>query len=238
MAKAYGVSHKCAIPIAGVPMLQRVARTLIGHPKIGAVTISIDIPAIAREALGDLAAQVRIVPSAATAAASAINALQSGGYPVLITTGDHPLLTGAMLDDFLGKAGNSGADLCVGLATAETIMAAFPETKRTFLTFGPDRVSGCNLYALMSRKAEPALTFWSALEKDRKKPWRLVGAFGLIPLLRFATGAINLDKAFAMASQKLGLNAKPILLPFAEASIDVDKPADKELVEKILSRKP
>ena len=45
---------------------------------------------------------------------------------------------------------------------------------------------------------------------------------------------MNLERAFAIASRRIGIVARPILLPFAEAAIDVDKPADKELAEQIL----
>jgi CTP:molybdopterin cytidylyltransferase MocA len=237
MARAFGAMHKCAIDIAGTPMLQRVVATLTAHPAISSVSVSIDEPEVARQALRSLAGSVTIIPSAETAATSAIAAVQNieNRFPTLVTTGDHPLLTADMLDCFLGAATKTGADLCVGLATAETILASFPETKRTFLTFGRQRVSGCNLYALINERSVGALSFWSSLEGVRKKPWRLVGAFGLNPLFRYLTGMLDLETAFALASHRLGLTAKPVLMPFAEASIDVDKPSDKELVERILA---
>lgn len=239
MAKAYGVRHKCAIDIGGEPMLRRVVRTLLANEQIEAISVSIDDEEVARAAIGQLAGSVSIVKSAETASRSALSAVEAAGsrFPVLLTTGDHPLLTREMLDHFMSEAGRARADLCVGLATADTILTAFPHTKRTFLRFGRDRVSGCNLYALMNEKALPALAFWSELEQVRKRPWRIVSAFGFAPLLRFITGMTSLDQAFATASGRLGLAAMPVLMPFAEASIDVDKPADKELVESILLRR-
>lgn len=239
MAKAYGALHKCALDIAGQPMLRRVVDVLIARPDISNIAISIDDKAIAQKITGDLPASCHIVQSSATAATSALAAVEflQGRYPILLTTGDHPLLTQEMLDYFMHESERSGADLCAGLASAETILSAFPQAKRTFLKFGKDRVSGCNLYALMNEHALPALHFWSELEHVRKKPWRLVSAFGVVPLLRFATGITSLKGAFELASRRLGLIARPILMPFAEASIDVDKPADKDLVETILKRR-
>ena len=52
--------------------------------------------------------------------------------------------------------------------------------------------------------------------------------------IRFGLGTLTLDGAFRIVSNRLGLTAKPILLPFAEAAIDVDKPSDLELAEAIL----
>jgi hypothetical protein len=68
----------------------------------------------------------------------------------------------------------------------------------------------------------------------RKQPWRLVAGFGPVALLRFAFGQLTVESAFELASRKLGITAKPILLPYASAAIDVDKPEDLELADKIL----
>ncbi|WP_119389436.1 NTP transferase domain-containing protein [Taklimakanibacter lacteus] len=238
MAKAYHVTHKCLVAVGGEPMLRRVIRTLAGHPDIGSISVCIERRELLDDALGPLAARVSFQPTQESAARSALAALKGReDYPWLITTGDHPLLTREMLQHFLTLAEASGADLCAGLATAETILARFPEAQRTFLTFGRDRASGCNLFALMSPRALVALDFWHHLETVRKKPWRLIGAFGPVALVRFATGMLTLDSAFALASRRLGLTARPVLMPFAEAAVDVDKPADKELAERILAER-
>jgi len=238
MARAYGVTHKCLVPIGGVPMLLRVVETLTLAGAIDGIRISIDDVGIAREALGDLAARCDVVASRESAARSAIAALEQGGsLPCLLTTGDHPLLTPEMVRYFLSEAARSEADLCAGLASRKVIEAAYPEAKRTYIRFADVDVSGCNLFALTSSRALTALAFWHHLEPVRKKPWRLAGAFGFVPLLRFVTRTLTCEDAFAAASGKLKLNARPILMPFADAAVDVDKSADKELAEKVISRR-
>ena len=52
-----------------------------------------------------------------------------------------------------------------------------------------------------------------------------------------ATGRLSLEQAFAHVSGKLGAQIQPVMLPYAEAAVDVDKPEDKELVERILAGK-
>jgi len=238
MAKAYQVTHKCLVKVGGEPMLLRVIRTLSGHPAIGSISVCIEKRELLDDALGTLAKRVSFVPPQESAARSALAAVKAKPeFPWLVTTGDHPLLTQEMLQHFLDEATKAKADLCAGLATAETILARFPAAQRTFLTFGRDRVSGCNLFALTSPRAVAALDFWHHLESVRKKPWRMIGAFGPVALLRFALGMLTLDSAFALASRRLGLVARPVLMPFAEAAVDVDKPADKELAEKILAER-
>lgn len=237
MAKAYGVTNKCVIAIAAVPMLRRVADALRQAPSVSRIVISIE-----DAALVELAGPgVQAIAPSSSAPASVIAAVASGAvtYPVLITTGDHALLTPSMVEHFCAAAETSGADFCAGLARAETILAAYPQSVRTFFTLGPDRVSGCNLFALRNANGLKLLERWQYLEQVRKKPWRLVAAFGIAPLIGFLTGSLTLDKAFAIISRRLGLIASPVIMPFAEAAIDVDKPADKDLAESILAaRRP
>ena len=138
---------------------------------------------------------------------------------------------------FCSEADRNGADFSAGLARAEIILSAYPQSIRTFFRFGKDRVSGCNLFAVRGEKGLRILEKWQYLEQVRKKPWRLVAAFGPLALMRFLIGTLSLDDVFQIVSRRLSLNAKPVLLPFAEAAIDVDKPADLELAETILKQR-
>ncbi len=235
MAKGFGVAYKCTIPVAGVPMLQRVLMALTAARITPPILVSIDNAAAGLAASGPLAGATQMLASGASAPASArAGVVAAAQYPVLITTGDHPLLTGEMVADFLARAENSEADFVVGLARAETILMAYPDTKRTFFRLGPDRVSGCNLFAVLSPKGLGLFDVWHELEKNRKKPWKLVAAFGLRPLFSFLLGRLTLQSAFSEMSRRLGFTIVPVLSPFAEAAIDVDKPSDHALAEKII----
>ena len=237
MAKAYGVSHKCALPVNGVPMLRRVVGALRDSQSIASISVSIETAEVARQALGKTT-NIIIVASENSAPLSAIVAIRKNpAFPVLITAADHALLTPEMVDYFCEQAELNGADFSAGLARAEIILAAYPQSIRTFFKFGKDRVSGCNLFAVRNEKGLRILEKWKYLEQVRKKPWRLVAAFGLLALLRYLLGTLSLDGVFRIVSKRLGFTTKPILLPFAEAAIDVDKPSDLELAEAILKRR-
>ncbi len=239
LAKAFSVSHKCLLPVGGVAMLKRVFDVLASHPAIERILVSIDDFDVAHRALGR-DATAELLPTGPGAAHSAAMAVRGLGdeFPVLLTTADHALLDHAMLDHFLAGADAASCDLAVGLARAETILAAYPNAKRTFLKLGPDRVSGCNLYAMNTPEALKVIEFWQGLERNRKNPLSLVRAFGPGALVRYATGRLTLGSAFAYASKRLGATVSPILMPQANAAIDVDKPQDKELVERILRGQP
>jgi GTP:adenosylcobinamide-phosphate guanylyltransferase len=235
MAKAYGVTHKCSIPVGGTPMLKRVIEALRLSDHVKSIAISAEDPALIKTIMNGSAAGIDFTPSAASAPQSAWLAIErSGQFPVLLTTGDHALLTPKMIDYFCAEAEANGADFSAGLARADVIMKAYPDTKRTFFRFQKDSVSGCNIFAVMNPDGMKIIERWHYLEDLRKKPWRLVAAFGFGPLLRYALGRLAIVDAFDAVSKRLGLVAKPVYLPFAEAAIDVDKPSDKELAERIL----
>ncbi len=236
MAMAFNVAHKCLVPVADVPMLARVVDALNKSPEVSDIAISIDDPAPVATALGPGAA-VQILPSASSAPGSVLAALEHEAtqWPVLVTTADHALLTPEIVSHFLHEAEASDADLVVGLATRQTIVAELPNTKRTYLNFSDVSVSGCNLFAVNPADGLKFVRFWQQADKNRKKPWKLIGAFGFGALLRWMFGRLSLQGAFELASAKLGANAVPALLPFATAAVDVDKPEDKVLVEELLS---
>jgi molybdopterin-guanine dinucleotide biosynthesis protein A len=157
MASAHGVVNKCVIPVAGVPMLRRVHDALTASGLFGRIAVSIEDAAIAHAVLDR---SVRVLVPAASAPASVLAALSSGAvqYPLLITTGDHALLTPQMLAHFCAESEKSGADFTVGLARAETILAAYPQSVSTFFRLGDDSVSGCNLFRCAIRAASAART--------------------------------------------------------------------------------
>ena len=216
-------------------MLQHVLGALRAAGMFRNIVISIEEASLPEGALGPFANIVRLVHSDSSASLSVAKAFDLGSLtpPALVTTADHPLLRQDIIANFLKQSLAAKADLTVGLATAEVILAAYPNARRTFLRFGSEQVSGCNLYAFNTASALKIIEPWHQLEDSRKRPWRLAGALGLGNLLSYLLGTLSLEDAFAAASRRLGIVVRPVLLPFAESAIDVDKPADLELAESI-----
>lgn len=241
LASSAGVSHKCLIPVAGKPMLARVITALANAETVGLIGISVDDHDAVAPVLDSLSAaetaRVRIIPSAETPSLSIAAAIEDLDQPppLLVTTADHPLLTTELIELFTTEAALSGADLAVGVAPASSVLAAYPDARRTWLRFRDDRYTGCNLFALLTAESERALTFWRKVETDRKRPLRVVQAFGLFSLLAYLSGRLTLVAAMERASQRLGAEARAIVLRSAEAAIDVDKPDDLVIVEQILT---
>jgi GTP:adenosylcobinamide-phosphate guanylyltransferase len=236
VARHCGVEHKCLAPVRGAPMLARVLDALAASSSTGRIFISLADPTLL--AMLPSAASCQALKSGATPSTSVLETLEavSDALPLLVTTADHPLLSPAMIDSFCNAARASGADLVAGLTEASVIRAAYPDAQRTYLRFADAAYSGANMFALLTPPSRRAVVFWRRVEQERKRPWRLVRAFGLRPLLAYLFGRLTLDDAMARASEVIGARVAAVRLPFAEAAIDVDKPADLALVEAILSR--
>ena len=240
MAKAAGVSHKALLPVAGVPMLLRVVETLCATPGIARIYVCIEdehvvlqVPAL--EAL-HRDRTLEILPAADSPATSVAVALHhiDLSRPLLITTGDHPLLTPAILQRFVDNAPRD-CDLAVALAPADVVAAAYPGAIRTFYRLGKQRFSGCNLFLVRSPNVARVAEFWRRMETHRKRPLRLIWEIGPLALIRVLLGLMNAEQGFAYLSQKAGAAIRHVELPIAEAAVDVDKPADLELVERIFA---
>ncbi|MHC4816413.1 MAG: nucleotidyltransferase family protein [Planctomycetota bacterium] len=247
VAQAAGVSHKCLVPAAGVPMLRRVVDALAASPSVGPIAVSIEQPAL----LADWQVpdppdgQLLALASAGSPSQSVLAAVEALGvpYPLLITTADHPLLSLTMIETFCAGARRPGIDVAVGLTAREVIAQAYPDNRRTYIKFRDTGYSGANLFAIVSEEGLEAVRFWRRVERERKRPWqrkrpwRMVRAFGWGNLLDYRLVRLTLDQAMERASRVLGLHALAVALPFAEAAIDVDKPADLKLVEEILAQR-
>lgn len=240
LAAHFGARWKALVPVAGEAMLSRVTRTLLACPSIGRVVVLAQEP----DALmvGDCAwlADEPRVGAAVTGPGIARSVTGVAGssqapWPVLLTTADHPLLTVPMVEAMIAGAGE--ADVSVGVVGRRVLLAAYPDNRRTWLRFAREAWTGANLFALRTPAAARALDAWSAVERDRKKALKLVWHFGPLLALRALTRTITLDGAMRRAGNRLGVRAVPVPLPFAEAGIDVDKPADHALAEAILARR-
>lgn len=240
LAAADASGHHALLDVAGVPMLVRVVRTLKACPCIGRIVVSIDDPTVLAgvpelsAALDDGSLDCHEALDSPSRSVHDVLTGAAAGEPVLVVTADHALLTPEMVEQVV-KHADGDADLLVALVAATTLRAAYPESRRTYLKFRDDWFSGANLFAFLTPAAATAAEFWVRAERFRKQPWKLVSTFGPISLLLFLTRRLTLDAAFERVSRAIGVRVRAVPMPWAEAAIDVDRPADLELVNRILA---
>ncbi|MGN6269328.1 MAG: nucleotidyltransferase family protein [Sphingomonas sp.] len=230
LATYAGVSDKALIEIVGETMLAHVIAAL---RQAGAERIAVSASS---QAVADQAAALGAEPLAAAPgpSRSAADGLARLGAPLLVTTADHALLAPTWIRDFLSDA-PADADVAALLARRNLIEAAASATRRTYLRFADGDWSGCNLFLLATPRAVAAIDLWRAVEADRKRPWRIVRRLGPGLLLRYLLRRLTLAEAVAHLGRTAGITAAIVPARDGRAAIDVDKPADLDLVRALIA---
>ena len=243
VAEAAGVACKSFAPIGGRPMIHRVLDALAAAEQVGTRILcgpSQSIIALEPRLKARLdAGEVKWIGSHSTPSLSTYRALQAfpDNRPVLVTTADHALLTPQIVDYFCDEARRLPCDVAVGLTAYDGVMAAFPETRRTAIKFKDGAYSGCNLFGFLNPRSDRAAQFWRQIEKERKKPLRMMRILGWWTIVRYLMGRISLEDGLEKLSDKMQIKLCAVLLPFPQAAIDVDTVDDWHFVQNLAKKK-
>lgn len=232
-AEAHGTDLKALIPVGGEPMVRRPVRALLAAEDIGEVIVLSQAPERIAEVLPE-DPRTSFRKSDATIATTMLELCfdKSTQWPVLVTTADHALLDTEMIDEFCAYA---EGDITLGVVERAALLRRFPDAKRTWVKFRGGAYTGANLFALRSPKVAAAIELWRSVENERKKGWRVVSLLGPFVLVGTLLRLLGIDDALRRVGRKLGLDIHAIRLSNPLAGVDVDKPADHELVEAILA---
>jgi len=242
VARAAGVSCKALAPVEGRPMLFRVLDALENSDPISSCILCgppaaiVDREPLLRQRLA--VSGVTWLPPQTTPSTSALSALRSvhGETPVLLTTGDHALLTSAMIEHFCREALLSGCDLVAALAPYALIMENYPGMRRTRTRFSDGPFCGCNLFAFLTAASRSAADLWRQVESERKRPLKMIGRLGWMAALRYLLGLLSLKDGLRLISERMGIKVGAVILPFPEAAVDVDSVSDWHFAQAIASR--
>lgn len=241
VAEEAGARCKALAPVAGTPMLQRVLQALWDSTLVDRIILCGPAQEIvvSTPVLQELLSASRIdwVACADSPSASALGAFAT--LPperiTLLTTADHALLSAPMIRYFLRRAQAGNWDLAVALAEQRVVAARFPAARRTAIRLRGGPYCGCNLYAFLTPRGRRLADYWRRVEQERKRPWRVVARLlGWRAVLGYALGLLTLEQALRQLSRRLGIRIGAVILPYPEAAVDVDTPADRQLAEAVL----
>jgi len=243
VSRAAGVSCKALTPVGGIPMVLRVLNALEESPAVGPRLLSgppwplLEQAAVLKSGVdaGDYGWTASRDSPSASAGATLEQIPHS--QPVLLTTADHALLNSEIIEYFCAQACSTDFDLLVALAPHELVATTYPGVRRTRLRFSDRDYCSCNLYAFMTPRSRAIAAFWRQLESQRKRPWRLFAALGWWPVFKYLLGRLSLQEALARVSALLEMKIGVVVLPFADAAVDVDTENDWQLVQQILADK-
>ena len=147
---------------------------------------------------------------------------------------DLPFLTGAALDDFIGRAEALKADAVYTVVTKEACLREFPVLKRTFFHLKEGEFTGGNV-SLVS-----AALFPGCVEKMRqvfalrKNPLKLAAWLGLSFILKMLLGRLSLADVEERVSALFGYRGRAVVTEYACIGTDLDKPEEWAAAEKYL----
>ena len=184
VAEAVGVSIKVLALVGGIPMVARVLNTLKSSILVKQRVLcgpSWDVVQ-GQPFLRDFVetGQVRWIAPQEGPSLSVKSFLSDHprDFPLLVTTADHALLTVEMVEYFLREASLAQVDVAVALVPYSVVAAAYPQSKRTVIGFRGGGYCGCNLFLLCTPRATQLVEFWTQVERERKRPLRLIRHLG------------------------------------------------------------
>jgi len=242
LASHSAAGSKAMIDLDGTPMVRRVLNSLRAARVIGRIRLAgPEKDAVATDAQLQRwidGGEVHWSPPESSPSTSAYRAMQNlaPDEAVLLTTADHPLLTPEIVDAFGRQSLADDVDVAVGMAPYALVAEAYPGIRKTVLRFSDGDFCGCNLFAFITPEGRRAARFWRRIEQERKKPLVVIGLLGWMAVIRYRLGLLSLEEALAKLSKRLGLRIRAVILPYANAAIDVDSIADLMLVKGALEK--
>lgn len=224
---------KGLLPVAGKPMVEWVVDALRSAETIAEIAVVVPTAE-------DLGAWVDKVDKLVVSDRRFMDNVLAGvaafreDRPLLVATGDLPTLTPAAVDDFVRSSLASGADFTYPLVPKEDMTAAFPAGQRTYFRLVNGQFTGGNVAMIDHAAAEANRDMGQRLFDLRKSAVALVRILGLRFALKFVLGRLHPTEVEAKMKELIGVSGAAVLSHYASIGMDVDKPADVVLVERVL----
>lgn len=240
VARLQNKSHKCLVTIDGIAMIERVVQTLLDSECFERILISIEDERV----LHDLssarrwlrAGTIEFVPSAGNLADSLVSITKAVNQPLplVITTADNALHTPELIRYFVAAFARGTGDAAVAVTRENTVLDEYPDGEFGFFRFRDGGYSFCNLFGVNHSRGIDAAKIFRTGGQFRKRPWRILKVFGVLPLILYKWRLLKLASFTRRITRNLGITVDLVLLPYPFGPIDVDNPKTFEFSERVL----
>lgn len=224
---------KGLVPTAGKPLVEWVVDAFRSAERVGEIAVVIPTA----ENLGGWVDRVdKLVVSDRDFMDNTIAGAAAfrSDRPVIVATGDIPLLTGAAIDAFIEAGLATGAEFVYPLVRKESVEGAYPGSARTYFRLRAGRFTGGNAMLVDPKLIPAARELGQRLFNDRKNAAALVRAAGLGFVVKFVLGRLNPEDLADKIRDLLGGTGAAVIVDDPSIAMDVDKPEDLRLVEPLL----
>jgi len=227
--------NEALIIIGNYPMIHYVYRALQQTDKVNNIVIS--GPCDSLRQIFKKEDRLIFTRSGEDAIDSFANALPlTETEKILVMPADIPFITPEAIEDFLNNCEKYEADVYYAIVPREVNEARFPRVKRTYVKLKEGVFTGGNLFLIRAAAAPLGIQMGKKLVSNRKQPVAQARLFGFDLVLKYLTGRLSIPVVEERFAQVLGLKGKAIISEYAEVGVDVDKPSDLKLAERVLGR--
>lgn len=237
----YPYSHgdsKALIDVAGKPMVQWILDALSDAKSVDNV-ILIGLSAknglTCKKPIYYISNQGRMLSNVVAGVHKALELDKNTQY-VLIVSSDIPTLKAEMVDWLVDTCMQTKHDLYYGICPREVMEKRFPGSGRTYTHLKDMDVCGADMNMTHVRMATEHLDMWEQLIGNRKSPLKQARIIGLSTLFALFTRRLTLEDAIRRVCERIGIQGRAIVWPYAEPCMDVDKPHQLELLREDLAK--
>lgn len=154
---------------------------------------------------------------------------------LLFCTSDIPLLNTSVVDSFIDACRPFDRLIYYNVVTRENMERRFPGSNRTFVRLKDASVAGGDILLAHTRVMQANPGLWQALVDGRKQAWKLARIVGLWTVFKLLIGQLSLAEVERLAGKLAGEPVRIFNSPYPELAMDVDKPAQVEVLQRALS---
>ena len=239
VSAAAGVAHKSLVPLVAMPMAWHVVQALAESDRIGeVVVVGLEPGEI------EFGVPVHHVPNQPNLWASQnaglrkLRDLNPDDRYVIALSADIALLTGRIVDSFIEACEPFEHDVYWGIVRKEVMLTAFPNSRRTYLPLREGSFCSSDLYLGRLSAGFHIQERIRYFIDNRKNVLALVWKLGLPTMVKFLLRRLSIADILDVAYRIAGVRGGPVVLPLAEAGMDVDKPEQLAQVREYLERHP
>ncbi|MDR7568620.1 MAG: nucleotidyltransferase family protein, partial [Armatimonadota bacterium] len=215
-----GLPNKAFLPIAGIPMVERVMRAVRAAPGVGRIALvgPADLPEGVR-GLCDL-----WIPDTQDLLGNALAGLRalSPAPWVLLVASDLPLLTPQALSEFLDQCREEEVEVYYPVVPRAVVEAAFPGLRKTYVRTAEGVFTGGGVVLVRSgilQRLEPVIR---QVIEIRKNPARLASLFGPQYVVKYVLGRLRIAELEERVQAIAGIRGKAVVCHRPELAVDVD----------------
>lgn len=227
--------------IKGKPIINYIMEALRASGRIGNIYVVTDskcLEALEQEGIAGYIPVPCNKPTLAEVGLVAANAVEErrpDNHKIVFVCDDIPLLTAEAVQAFLDQCeAEPESEIYYTIIRKETCQKQFPESKRTYGYLSDGSFTGGNMTLLTQQAIAKNQNMAKLFYDNRKNPVKLCGILGwwlVVCALFHCLSSRDVEKR---CTELMGVSCKAIITEHACIGMDMDKPADWELMHRLL----